>query len=158
MTALEITVGERLRAAGLTIATAESCTGGLVAGRLTAIAGSSDYVVGGVVAYTDAIKQRVLGVDAHTLHAHTAVSEPVAQQMADGVRRLLRADIALSVTGYAGPASAPDQPAGLTFIGLSAAVGTWVRRFVWQGDRAHNRTQSVDAALQLVLAYLDGQL
>lgn len=158
MTTLETTLGERLRAAGLTIATAESCTGGLVAARLTAVAGSSDYVVGGVVAYTNAVKQHVLGVDAHTLHAHSAVSAPVAQQMADGVRTLLHADIALSVTGYAGPASAPDQPAGLTYIGLSAAAGTWVRRFVWQGDRAQNRAQSVNAALQFVVDYLDGRL
>ena len=158
MTALEIVVGKRLRAAGLTIATAESCTGGLIAARLTEIAGSSDYVVGGVVSYTNAIKQRVLGVDAATLRDHTAVSEPVAQQMAAGARKLLQSDIALSVTGYAGPGGTPDQPVGLTFIGLSTAANHWVRRFVWDGDRAENRRQSVDAALQFVLDYLDGIL
>ncbi len=156
---LEQTVGDRLRAAGLTIATAESCTGGLITARLTAVAGSSDYVLGGVVSYANAVKQQVLGVGAETLAQHGAVSEPVARQMADGVRRLLQAAVALSVTGIAGPGGGTaEKPVGLTFIGLSTPAGTWVRRFLFSGDRAQNRAQSVTAALQFVLDYLDGQL
>lgn len=159
MTDLSVTVGERLRAAHLTIVTAESCTAGLIAARLTDIAGSSDYVLGGVVAYSNAVKQQMLGVPEDMLAAHGAVSGTVAEQMARGARDLLHADIALSVTGIAGPGGGtPEKPVGLTFIGLSTVAGAWVRRYVWSGDRIANREQSVDAALQFVLDYLDGEL
>ena len=156
---LELTVGMRLREAGLTVAAAESCTGGLILKRLTDIAGSSAYVLGGVVSYANRVKQHVLGVDADVLAREGAVSEPVARQMAEGVRALLGADVALSVTGIAGPGGgSAEKPVGLTYIGLSAAEGTWVRRFVWTGDRAENRRLSADAAFRLLLDYLDGQL
>jgi PncC family amidohydrolase len=156
---LEIVVGERLRALGWTLATAESSTGGLIAKRLTDISGSSAYVIGGVVAYADEVKKNVLGVLTQTLIDHGAVSEPVAQQMADGARRLFGTDLALSVTGIAGPTGATvAKPVGLHFIGLSASRGTWVRRFVWEGSREHNRGEAADAALRLLLDYLDGQL
>ncbi|MCD4684364.1 MAG: CinA family protein [Anaerolineae bacterium] len=153
------TVGERLRAAGLTIATAESCTGGLIAARLTDIAGSSAYVRGGIVAYTNAVKMALLGVPPEIIREHSAVSEPVAHHMAIGARQTLQADIALSATGIAGPGGGTaEKPVGLTFIGLSAPNGTWVRRFVWDGNRARTRHASVEAALQFVLDYLDGTL
>jgi PncC family amidohydrolase len=156
---LEAQVGDRLRALGLTVATAESSTGGLITKRLTDIPGSSDYVIGGVVAYANAIKQRLLNVEEHMLVEYGAVSQPVAQQMADGVRTLLRTDVALSVTGIAGPTGATaTKPLGLHFIGLSTASGTWVRRYVWDGDRAHNREAAADAALRLLLDFLDGRL
>ncbi|NLX08396.1 MAG: CinA family protein [Chloroflexi bacterium] len=154
---LEAQVGERLRARHLTIATAESSTGGLIAARLTAISGSSEYVMGGVVAYADRIKQQLLGVQEATLIAHGAVSEPVACQMADGARALFGTDVALSVTGIAGPGGATaTKPVGLTYVGLSATDGTWVRRYTWHGDRTHNRQSAADAAFRLLLDYLDG--
>ncbi|MBN1966919.1 MAG: CinA family protein [Anaerolineae bacterium] len=156
---LDFQVAERLRAERLTIATAESSTGGLIAKRLTDLSGSSAYVIGGVVAYADAVKQRVLGVREQTLIDCGAVSEPVAQQMADGARTLFQTDLALSVTGIAGPTGATaTKPVGLTFVGLSTPRGTWVRRFVWTGDREHNRRASADAAFRLLLDYLDGTL
>lgn len=156
---LEAQVGARLRATGLTIATAESSTGGLIAKRLTDVAGSSAYVIGGVVAYADAAKQRLLGVREQTLIDFGAVSEPVARQMAEGARALFGTDLALSVTGIAGPTGATaTKPVGLHFIGLSAADGTWVRRYVWGGNRDHNRQAAADAAFRLLLDYLDGRL
>lgn len=156
---LEVQVGERLRARGLTVATAESSTGGLIAKRLTDIPGSSDYVIGGIIAYANAVKHRLLNVEEQVITEYGAVSQPVAQQMADNARTLFRADAALSVTGIAGPTGAtPTKPLGLHFIGLSTASGTWVRRYVWDGDRAHNREAAADAALQLLLDYLDGRL
>ncbi|HVO72181.1 MAG TPA: CinA family protein [Aggregatilineaceae bacterium] len=156
---LEVQVGDRLRALGLTVATAESSTGGLIAKRLTDIPGSSDYVIGGVVAYANEIKQRLLNVEERTLVEYGAVGQPVAQQMADGARTLFRTDVALSVTGIAGPTGATaTKPLGLHFIGLSTASGTWVRRYVWEGDRAHNREAAADAALRLLLDFLDGRL
>jgi PncC family amidohydrolase len=155
---LEVLVGDRLRARGLTVATAESSTGGLIAKRLTDISGSSDYVIGAVVAYADAAKQQVLGVAEQTLIDHGAVSDPVARAMAEGARRLFGTDVALSVTGIAGPTGATDtKPVGLHYIGLSAADGVWVRRFVWDGSRAQNRQSAADAALRLLLDYLDGE-
>ena len=158
-TLLEIRVGERLTARGLTIALAESSTGGLIAKRLTDISGSSVYVMGGVVAYANAVKQQLLGVSEETLIDHGAVSEQVARQMAEGTRHLFGTDLAISVTGIAGPTGATaTKPVGLHYIGLSAADGTWVRRYVWDGDRAHNRESTADAAFRLVLDYLDSNL
>ncbi len=156
---LEVQTGERLRARGLTLAVAESSTGGLIAKCLTDISGSSAYVIGGVIAYADSVKERLLGVQAETLRAHGAVSAPVAQQMAEGVRALLGTDLAISVTGIAGPTGAtPTKPVGLHFVGLSAAEGAWVRRHVFVGDRRSIRQAAADAALQLLLDYLDGKL
>ncbi len=156
---LEVQTGERLRARGLTLAVAESSTGGLIAKCLTDISGSSAYVIGGVIAYADSVKERLLGVQAETLRAHGAVSAPVAQQMAEGVRALLGTDLAISVTGIAGPTGAtPTKPVGLHFVGLSAAEGAWVRRHVFAGDRRSIRQAAADAALQLLLDYLDGKL
>ncbi len=156
---LEVAVGERLRTRALTIATAESSTGGLIAKRLTDRSGSSAYMIGGVVAYADAAKQRVLGVQAQTLIDHGAVSEQVAREMADGARALFQTDVAVSVTGIAGPTGATaTKPVGLHYIGLSTADGTWVRRYVWAGSREANREAAADAAFRLLLAYLDGTL
>lgn len=156
---LEARVGQRLRSAGLTIATAESSTGGLVATRLTDIPGSSAYMIGGVVAYANRAKRRLLSVDEQTLAEHGAVSEAVAREMAIGVRMLFGVDVGVSVTGIAGPDGATaTKPVGLTYVGLSSARGVWVRRFTWQGDRQQNRAQSADAVFQMVLDYLAGTL
>lgn len=148
-----------LLARQLTIATAESSTGGLIAARLTALSGSSAYVMGGVVTYSDQSKRDLLGVRQETLAGYGAVSEPVARQMADGVRGLLNTGLAVSVTGIAGPTGAtPVKPVGLHFIGLSTTTGTWVRRFVFEGDRGANRQAAADAAFTLLLDYLEGNL
>lgn len=152
---LEILVGEELCAKKLTIATAESSTGGLIVARLTDISGSSAYVIGSVIAYADVIKQRVLGVPEQLLIDYGAVSEPVARRMAEGARALFGTDLALSVTGIAGPTGATaTKPVGLHYVGLSAADGTWVRRFVWSGNRAENRHSAAEAAFLLLLDYL----
>ncbi|MFN8372520.1 MAG: CinA family protein [Anaerolineae bacterium] len=153
MTTLEQQVGEMLRAHGWTISTAESCTGGLVLHRLTNIAGSSDYVLGGVVAYANAIKESILNVHRSTLIEYGAVSEQTARAMATGVRAMFGSDIAVSVTGIAGPGGGtPEKPVGLTYIGIAGPNGlVQVRREVWGFDREGNKNASAEAALQLVL-------
>lgn len=152
---LEVRLGAALTAAGRTICTAESCTGGLVAHRITNVAGSSAYMLGGVVAYANAVKQHILNVPEATLIAHGAVSEQTAAEMATGARALLGADYAVSITGIAGPGGGtPDKPVGLTFIALAGPDGLLVtRRFVWDGDREANKDHSAEAALALALEY-----
>lgn len=149
-------VGRMLAERELTIATAESCTGGLIAHRLTNIAGSSDYLLGGAVTYSNAAKQNLLGVAAETLVTHGAVSAETAREMARGARRLFGVDIAVSVTGIAGPGGGtPQKPVGLTFIGLAAHGYETVDRHVWNGDRVGNKEASAEAALLLLLRYLE---
>jgi PncC family amidohydrolase len=148
-------LGGQLLAAGLTIATAESCTGGLLASTLTDIAGSSDYVLGGVICYSNAVKQNLLGVRPGTLAQHGAVSPETAAEMARGVRRLLRSDLAVAVTGIAGPGGgSPDKPVGLVYLHLSAPGAELRRREVWPYDRTGNKRATVEAALALVQQYL----
>lgn len=153
---LEIVVGTLLREQRKTIGTAESCTGGLVAHLLTNISGSSAYVLGGVIAYANEIKQGVLGVQEKTLITHGAVSEQVAGEMALGAIRLLRVDIAVSITGIAGPSGGtPEKPVGLTYIGLADKGGIYqVQRHIWSSDREGNKLASASAALSLVIEYL----
>ena len=154
---LEDQIGPLLRARGLRIATAESCTGGLIAHRITNVPGSSDYFLGGVVAYAYEAKVAQLGVSWDTLRAYGAVSAETALEMARGVRALLGADIGISVTGIAGPAGGlPEKPVGTTWLGLCIPGGEAARRFIWQGDRLSNKEQSAQAALQWVLDYLLG--
>jgi PncC family amidohydrolase len=151
-----VALAERLQAVcidrRLTVALAESCTGGLVAAALTAVPGSSGYVLGGIVSYSDEVKRDVLGVDAELLAAHGAVSAQVARAMAVGARERLGADLAGSVTGIAGPDGGSDaKPVGLTYVGAADGHGVDVRRFVWPGDRAENRRDSAIAVLELLL-------
>ena len=151
-------VGERLTATGLTLAVAESCTGGLLAGALTDLPGSSAFFLGGVVAYSNQVKESELDVAGEVLRRHGAVSEEVARAMAVGVRHRLGADLGVSVTGIAGPgADGTDKPVGLTHIWLEGpgrrdgeGEGQG-RRFVLGGDRRENRRQAVHEALALVL-------
>lgn len=155
---LESRIGELLRERGLKLATAESCTGGLIAHRITNIPGSSDYFLGGVVAYAYEAKVAQLGVSWETLQAYGAVSRETVVEMARGARRTLEADLVVSVTGIAGPGGGlPEKPVGTTWIGLSTPEGEWARRFVWDGDRAQNKAYSAQAALQFVIDYLQGQ-
>ena len=148
---LEKLVGDLLRSQGLTLSVAESCTGGLLSHRLTNVPGSSDYFIGGVVAYSCDAKERVLAVRHDTLYDHGAVSEQTALEMAHGARRLFHTDVALSITGIAGPGGGlPDKPVGLTYIALSARDREVCRRFVWDGDREANKAQSAQAALEML--------
>jgi PncC family amidohydrolase len=138
-----------------TVATAESCTGGLLAHVLTEIAGSSAYFLGGIVSYADDVKVGALGVPADVLAMHGAVSEPVAAAMAEGARARLGADLAASVTGIAGPGGGtPGKPVGLTFVAVADADGTTVLRRVWGGDRSANKRSSAAAALALLFERL----
>lgn len=144
-----------LRSRGLKLATAESCTGGMIADRLTDVPGSSDYFLGGVVAYAYEAKVAVLNVSWDTLHAHGAVSCETVLEMARGARLALGADIAVSVSGIAGPGGGlPDKPVGTTWLGLSTADGEWARKFVWDRDRRGNKELSAEAAMQFVVDYL----
>ncbi len=150
----EAQVVRRLLELGQRVATAESCTGGGIGARLTAVSGASGVFDGGVISYANEVKERLLGVSATDLATVGAVSAEVALQMAQGVKRLMRADWALSVTGLAGPGGAtPDKPVGLVYIGLARPDGTVsARRCFFLGDRDEIRSQSATAALGWLLA------
>lgn len=155
---LEEILREYMHERGLTLATAESCTGGLVSDRITNVSGSSEYFPGGVVAYSYEAKANLLGVSWDTLNTHGAVSAETVLEMARGVRKLFNVDIGISVSGIAGPTGGtPEKPVGTTWFGLSADDGEWVRHFVWGGDRAQNKHRSSEAALQFIVDYLDGR-
>jgi PncC family amidohydrolase len=152
---LEVVIGGWLIKHKLTLATAESCTGGLIGHRLTEVPGSSEYFRGGIIAYSNEIKERVLGVSHATLESHGAVSAETAIEMARGARRVLQMDIAVSVTGIAGPGGgSADKPIGLTYIAVAADRYERVERFVWKSDRSGNKRASGEAALQMVQDYL----
>jgi PncC family amidohydrolase len=155
MTQIEAEIGEGLRSAGLTIAIAESCTGGLLGSRITTVPGSSDYFLGGVIAYSNEAKEDLLQISHALLETMGAVSEEVAVGMATQVRRLFAADIGIGITGIAGPTGfGPGKPIGLVYIALSAADGGWCERHVFHSDRAGNRQWSVETAMQMVRQYL----
>lgn len=154
---LEMQIGGLLRAHKLKLATAESCTGGLIASRITDVTGSSDYFIGGVAAYTYEAKVALLHVSWDTLQTFGAVSRETVLEMARGARETLQADIAISVSGIAGPGGGlPDKPVGTTWIGLSAREGEWARVFCFEGSRLQNKSSSADAALQMLMDYLNG--
>ena len=140
---------------GLTVATAESCTGGLVAHAITEIAGSSAYFFGGFVTYADNVKRDQLGVPAELLASHVAVSAQVARAMAEVARARLGTMIAVSITGIAGPGGGSDEkPVGLTYVAVADQAGADVRRYLWTGDRSANKRDSAAAALELLLERL----
>ncbi|HEX3225895.1 MAG TPA: CinA family nicotinamide mononucleotide deamidase-related protein [Gaiellaceae bacterium] len=142
---------ELCRARGWTLATAESCTGGLVAARLTSVPGSSTVVQGGVVAYANEVKERELGVSSESLASHGAVSAEVAAAMSRGARERLGVDVAVSVTGIAGPdGGTPEKPVGLVYLHAETPEGSRGREFSFPGDRASIRARSVVGALHLV--------
>lgn len=152
------TLGQALVEQGLSIGAAESCTGGLLLSTLTDVPGSSAYVLGGVVSYSNEAKQQLVNVRESTLIAHGAVSAETAREMALGARALLGVDIALSITGIAGPGGGtPEKPVGLVYIGLAAADHVQVQRYVWGGDRQQNKADSVRAAMQMAQGYLDSR-
>ena len=140
-----------LKARGLTCATAESCTGGGVGFAITSVAGASEVFAGGVISYSNEVKRGVLGVSDATLAAVGAVSGEVAAQMADGARRLLKTDLAVSLTGIAGPGGGTaEKPVGLVWFGLSTPTDTHIERMVFTGDRAAVRAQAIDHALGML--------
>jgi nicotinamide-nucleotide amidase len=145
-------------AKGMTLATAESCTGGLIAAALTAIAGSSSVVMAGFVTYANDAKHKMVGVRQESLAQHGAVSEEVARQMAEGARDRAGVSLALSCTGIAGPGGAtPGKPVGLVFIGCAReGTSTMVERHVFPGDRAAVRAATVAAALDLAARSVTG--
>lgn len=156
-------VVERLQARcvgrGLTVATAESCTGGFVAKLITDVAGSSDYFRGGVVSYANEAKVRLLGVPEEQIAAHGGVSAQVARSMALGALERTGADLAVAVTGVSGPGGGtPAKPIGLTYVAVADASGVEVRRFVWVGDRSANREASARAAVELLLERVSGSV
>ena len=158
MNTLEDIVGQLLTEQGLTIAVAESCTGGLIAHRLTNVSGSSAYFMGGVVAYSNEVKERVLGVSGETLAAYGAVSEECAREMARGARRLFETDVALSSTGIAGPTGGtPQKPVGLVYVALATPDLERCERHLWRGDRLGNKQRTADAALEMLRQYLEAR-
>ena len=137
---------------GKTLATAESCTGGGIGAALTAVPGASQVFLGGVISYTDDIKNRVLGVDQAVLDKHGAVSSPGAGAMASGVRKLMKSDIAVSVTGLAGPGGDNfGNPVGTVCIGYADKHQTFAKKYQFYGDRDDIRQQTIRAALELIL-------
>ena len=137
---------------GKTLVTAESLTGGGIGAAITAVSGASAVYKGGVISYTNAVKNRILGVPAETLETFGAVSRPVAGQMAQGARRLLEADIAVSVTGLAGPGGDEyGNPVGTVFIGYADEHTTVVKHCLFSGTRQEIREQTIKAALALIL-------
>lgn len=153
--ALEIQVGEILRQRGRKLAVAESCTGGLIGHLLTNVPGSSEYFLGGVIAYDNAVKAGSLGVRTATLAREGAVSAQTVREMAAGVRATLGTDYGLAVSGIAGPGGGtPEKPVGQVWIGLSGPAETRAQVFHFQGDRLSIKEQSARAALALLLAAL----
>jgi PncC family amidohydrolase len=153
---LEIQVGNLLHERGLKLVLAESCTGGLLGSRITDVPGSSEYFLGSVVAYAYEAKATWLGVSWDTLNGKGAVSRETVLEMAQGARSVMNADISLAVSGIAGPGGGtPEKPVGTTWIGLVTAEGEIAQLFHFSsGDREKNKALAVDAALQLLLDYL----
>ncbi len=149
---LEIELGKLLTAKNLTIACAESCTGGLLTSRLTDVPGSSAYVQGSIVSYSNDVKKSVLKVQAETLKNFGAVSEQTARQMSANVRELLKTDIGVGVTGIAGPGGGTaEKPVGTVYISVSDSRKTIVKLFNFSGSRSEIKNQACDAAMQMVM-------
>ena len=152
-------VGELLSKRGKRLAAAESCTGGLIGHLITNVAGSSAYYLGGVTAYANETKIRLLGVSPVTLEKYGAVSSETVIEMARGVRNTLGADIGISVSGIAGPGGGTaDKPVGTVWIGLSSPQQEYSRHYLWLGDRLAVKEQSAQAALSLLVEYLQKEL
>lgn len=142
------------RLQGKTLVTAESLTGGGIGAALTSVSGSSAVYKGGIISYTNWVKENVLAVPGEILQRYGAVSQQTAGAMVSGVRKLLGADVAVSVTGLAGPGGDEyGNPVGTVFIGYEDSSRSTVHHFMFAGDRASVRNQTVEAALQLILQY-----
>lgn len=156
---IEVQVGNILRERGWKLSLAESCTGGLIGDRITDIPGSSEYFLGSVVAYAYEAKVALLDVSWETLNSQGAVSRETVLEMARGARRVLSSDVAVSVSGIAGPGGATDEkPVGTTWIGLTASDGEWAKHFRFSGSRTQIKESAAEAALHFLLDYLQGNL
>ncbi|WP_456434964.1 CinA family protein [Thermovibrio ammonificans] len=163
---VEFLLKEALLKRGLTVATAESCTGGLVAARIVNVPGSSEYFLGGVVAYHNDVKEKVLGVKRETLETYGAVSPQTAREMVEGVVKLIGSDCGVSTTGIAGPTGATkEKPVGLTYIGVKVKERVEVFKFIFTDDspdpvkqRNRRRKKAAKKALKLLLAMVEGRL
>lgn len=156
---VEERVGRLLREKGLTLSLAESCTGGLIAHLITNVPGSSDYFLGGIVAYANRAKMELLGVREETVETSGAVSAETAEEMASGARRLFGSDLALGVTGIAGPGGAtPTKPVGLVYVALAGQDFVKSCSHLWRGSRTENKELTARAALTMLEAYLEGSL
>ena len=154
---LEVRIGEQLRQRGLSLAVAESCTGGLIGHRITNVAGSSTYFAGGVISYANEAKRRLLGVRGETLEKHGAVSRETVLEMARGVRSAFAADVGLAVSGIAGPGGGtPDKPVGTVWIGLSTPDKEQSWSYRLEGDRVQIKEAAAGRALGHLVEYLDG--
>jgi len=148
---LPVRVGRELGEAGMTISCAESCTGGLLTSMLTDVPGSSAYVMGSVVSYSNDVKSRILHVAEDTLAAYGAVSEETARKMAEGIRQLMRTDLGVSITGIAGPdGGSAEKPVGLVYIAVSDRSNTVVQKNYFRGTRLENKRAAVDKALAMI--------
>lgn len=149
-------IASLLKKKKLWIATAESCTAGLIGHTLTNIPGSSEYYKGGIISYSNEVKMKILGVKKETLETYGAVSEQTARQMAEGAKRVLETDIAIATTGIAGPGGGTkEKPVGLVYIGLATPEGVEARKFIFHGDRLQNKENFCNAALKMLLEYLE---
>ena len=152
---LEFQIGALLIGREIKLATAESCTGGLIASRITDIPVSSEYFLGGIVAYAYEAKVALLNVSWDTLKAFGAVSRETVLEMARGARKTLAADLAISVSGIAGPGGGlPGKPVGTTWFGLASSRGEWAYLHQFKGDRLQNKTLSADTAFNILRDYL----
>ena len=155
MTSLGQEIGNLLRQKGLTLGVVESATGGLVSHLITNVLGSSDYYQGSVIAYSNDVKTKVVGVKEDTISKYGAVSDRVAEEMAQEGRRILAVDICLADTGIAGPGGAtPGKPVGLFYISLSHPTGTYSRKHTFHGDREHNKRSAAETSLSWLKEFL----
>lgn len=152
---IERTIARLLKKGTATLCTAESCSGGLLADRLTDIPGSSEYFRLGLITYSNDAKVRLLKVSPSTIRRHGAVSEQTAKAMAEGARRLMKTDFAIAITGIAGPGGgSKDKPVGLTFIAVAAVKKTRGLRFQFKGSRRKIKQQAATQAMKLLLEFL----
>jgi PncC family amidohydrolase len=156
MDGLEAELGEKLITSKVTLATAESCTGGLIANRLTNISGSSEYFKFGVITYSNRSKIEILKVPQKTIETFGAVSDETAKAMSEGIRLLAGTELGLGVTGIAGPTGGtPEKPVGLVYIGLASTDNTEVYKFNFSGSRIEIKQQSSDEALKIIMKDLE---
>lgn len=145
-------VADALKSHRYNLSVAESCTGGMLAGAITDLPGSSEFFLGGIVAYANEVKEGLLSVPTAVLREHGAVSDPTARAMAEGVRERLRSSVGVGITGVAGPGGGtPSKPVGLVYVAVATPEGTRARRDLWAGGRGQVRAASVRAALELIL-------
>ncbi|MGB2813781.1 MAG: CinA family protein [Dehalococcoidales bacterium] len=157
MFGIEREIGDLLRKKRMTLGLVESATGGLISHRMTNVPGSSDYYKGSVTAYSNETKTRVVGVSEATIDQHGAVSAQVAEEMAEGGRKLLAVDVCLADTGVAGPGGATEEkPVGLFYLGLSVKDKTYSRQHNFTGSREENKRDAAEAALRWLKEYLSG--